>query len=98
MARRFGEVWTGQRDPVVLCNGPACVALFRNLDGHALSGDADSYNRHFALTVDRANFAQAQVHFQALGSAYKFWDHKICHSLYLEDPDDHQIEVVTYDL
>ena len=28
MERRFADVWDGQGDPVVLCNGDACVALF----------------------------------------------------------------------
>ena len=57
MERRFADVWDGQGDPVVLCNGDACVALFEPV-----------------------------------------WDHTICHSLYIRDPDGHQVELTTYDV
>jgi catechol 2,3-dioxygenase-like lactoylglutathione lyase family enzyme len=98
MERRYGDVWTGQRDPVVLCNGSACVALFRRQDTESLAPDPDHINRHFALKVNRQNFEQVQSRLRAAGIDFKLWDHKVSRSLYLLDPDAHQIEITTYDL
>ena len=53
-------------------------------------------NEHFALLLDRPNFEQAQRDLDALGITYEVWDHGICDSLYLEDPEGHQIELTAY--
>jgi catechol-2,3-dioxygenase len=42
------------------------------------------------------NFEQAKLDLDRLGIAYDVWDHGICDSLYLEDPEGHQIELTTY--
>jgi catechol-2,3-dioxygenase len=96
MERRFAEVWNGDRDPVVLCNGTACVALFRPTDDEAVVPDGKS--RHFAVKLDRANFAAARDALDERVLPYEFWDHAISHSLYLRDPDGHQVELTTYEL
>jgi catechol-2,3-dioxygenase len=98
MQRRFADAWTHERDPVVLCNGSACVALFRNLEGIGLSSDADHYNRHFAFGANRENFERIQARLRELGIEFVFRDHHICHSIYFWDPDCQQIEVVTYEI
>jgi len=54
MERRFADVWNRQGDPVVLCNGDACVALFEPVEGDAV--EADGVNRHFAIRLDGAGF------------------------------------------
>jgi catechol 2,3-dioxygenase-like lactoylglutathione lyase family enzyme len=48
------------------------------------------------LALDRANFEQAARELDRLGIAYEVWDHGICDSLYLSDPEGHQIELTTY--
>jgi len=94
MERRFADVWNGQGDPVVLCNGDACVALFEPVDGDRL--ESDGVNRHFAIRLDRAQFDAARAAFAADGIDAELWDHTICHSLYVRDPDGHQVELTTY--
>ena len=32
------------------------------------------------------------------GIEAELWDHTICHSIYVRDPDGHQVELTTYDL
>jgi catechol 2,3-dioxygenase len=96
MERRFADVWNGQGDPVVLCNGDACVALFEPVDGDAIA--ADGVNRHFAIRLDRANFTSARAALAERAIEAELWDHTICHSLYIRDPDGHQIELTTYDV
>ena len=95
MERRFADVWTGSGDPVVLCNDEACVALFAPADGDAVG---DGRSRHFVLKLDRPNFVEAQLHLDAAGIPYELWDHRISHSLYVRDPDGHQVELTTYEL
>ena len=83
--------------PLVLCAGTFCVALFKCRDGVAPrpASPADP-NEHFALALDRAAFEQARKDLDALGIPYDVWDHGICDSLYLDDPEGHQIELTTY--
>ena len=96
MERRFADVWNGHGDPVVLCNGDACVALFEPVEGDAVA--ADGVNRHFAIRLDRANFAAVRAALAARGIDAELWDHTVCHSLYIRDPDGHQVELTTYDV
>jgi len=96
MERRFEDVWDGGGDPVVLCNGDACVALFEPAEGDAAG--RDGVNRHFAIRLDRANFAACRAALVAHGIDAELWDHAICHSLYVRDPDGHQVELTTYEI
>jgi catechol 2,3-dioxygenase-like lactoylglutathione lyase family enzyme len=96
MERRFADVWDGQGDPVVLCNGDACVALFEPVEGDAVG--ADGVSRHFAIRLDRANFDVIRARLADRGIDAELWDHTICHSLYVRDPDGHQVELTTYDV
>ena len=54
--------------------------------------------RHVAFRADRANFLRAQEELARRGIAFEFEDHGVAHSIYLEDPDGHRLEVTTYDL
>ena len=55
-------------------------------------------NRHFAIRLDRANFDGVRAGLAERGIDAELWDHTICHSLYLRDPDGHQVELTTYDV
>lgn len=96
MERRYQDVWTGKRDPVVMAVDNVQVALFlpRN------PGDIRPHgiDEHFALRVDRVNFEQARRELEGRGIRVQMWDHKICHSLYFFDPDGNQIEITTFEL
>jgi catechol 2,3-dioxygenase-like lactoylglutathione lyase family enzyme len=96
MERRFADVWDGQGDPVVLCNGDACVALFEPVEGDTVG--ADGVNRHFAVRLDRVSFDGVRAGLAERGIDAELWDHTICHSLYIRDPDGHQVELTTYDV
>jgi catechol 2,3-dioxygenase-like lactoylglutathione lyase family enzyme len=99
MARVHADAWpdVDEGHPLVLCNGPACVALFKAREGVAARpAEPADPNEHLALALDRANFDLARAHLDALGIAYEVWDHGICDSVYLNDPEGHQIELTSY--
>jgi catechol 2,3-dioxygenase-like lactoylglutathione lyase family enzyme len=100
MERVYAEAWSGRGDPVALCANDACVALFRRREGAEMAAEwADpDPGRHFAMALDRANFEQAQRDLQALGIEFKLRNHKVCDSLYLNDPEGHEIELTTYEV
>ncbi len=99
MTRVHADAWpdVAGGHPLVLCAGSACVALFASRDGFEPRPRTPvDPNEHFAIVLDQANFAKAQSDLDALGIAYEVWDHGICDSLYLEDPEGHQIELTAY--
>src|SRR6516225_6568545 len=54
MDRRYQDVWTGTRDPVVMATGTVQVALF--LPASEAYVPAHDRNEHVALRVDHTNF------------------------------------------
>jgi catechol 2,3-dioxygenase-like lactoylglutathione lyase family enzyme len=99
MTRVHADAWpdVAGGHPLVLCAGSTCVALFAARDGIAPRPRAPADpNEHLALVLDRENFERAQQDLTALGIEYEIWDHGICDSLYLEDPEGHQIELTAY--
>jgi len=53
---------------------------------------------HIAFRVDRAGFDAAREQLPGQGVDVKFSDHGLSHSIYMHDPDGHQIELTTYDV
>lgn len=53
---------------------------------------------HIAFRVDRAGFDAAREELPRGGVDVRFSDHGLSHSIYLHDPDGHQIELTTYDV
>ena len=99
MRRAYAEAWPDVEDghPLVLCAGSACLALFAARDGVAARpAEPADPNEHLALALDPGDFDRAQTDLAALGIPFEVWDHGICDSLYLDDPEGHQIELVTY--
>jgi catechol-2,3-dioxygenase len=99
MERVHADAWpdVDGGHPLVLCAGAFCIALFAARDGvPPRPRDPSDPNEHVALALDHANFAQAQRDLAARGIAYETWDHGICDSLYLTDPEGHQIELTSY--
>ena len=87
--------------PVVLCAGTTGVALF--------SADTKEPNPvplprqtimmlHYPFRVSFTNFEEALTDFQRREIVYEFQDHGIAHSIYVYDPDGHQVELTTYDV
>jgi catechol-2,3-dioxygenase len=99
MTRVHADAWpdVAGGHPLVLCRGSACVALFARRPGFApRPREPADGNEHVAFALDAESFAQAQRELDALGIPYEIWDHGICDSLYLEDPEGHQIELTAY--
>ncbi len=88
-------MWKGI--PVFIGKGDAAIALFpadnRNTEAPKRSGIL-----HFAFWVNRRNFLAAQAELTGRGITFHFQDHEISHSIYLQDPDGHQIEITTYEV
>jgi catechol 2,3-dioxygenase-like lactoylglutathione lyase family enzyme len=98
LERRFEEAWGDY--PIVMLAGDSGVAIFP-----ASSGDpdtvADKRNtitmRHFAFRVDGENFKRAKERMRWSGVEYREEDHGVSHSIYIHDPDGHEIEITTYE-
>ena len=96
MKRVYADAWNGKGHPVALCAGDACVALFRVREGaEPAPTEPIDPSRHFAMALDRANFEQAQRDLQELGIEFRLRNHKVCDSLYFNDPEGHEIELTT---
>ena len=54
--------------------------------------------RHLAFRADAETFAQLQCELGGKHIAFELQDHDIAQSIYLHDPNGHQIEITTYDL
>ena len=54
--------------------------------------------RHVAFRVTAAAFAEARAELAARGVNAAFQDHGIAQSIYVTDPDGHEIEFTTYEI
>ncbi len=98
LERRFEDEWGDV--PTMVCAGETCVALFP-VDSDRPKpppGQDTIAMRHFGFRVDRESFAAAQDRFRELGIEFEPADHGIAHSVYIADPDGHQIEITTYEV
>ena len=98
LSRLHQEVWGSF--PAVVGVGTTSLALFPVASEHpdGPPGRETISVRHVAFRVDRRNFEQAQVELRARGIELEFQDHQIAHSIYLRDPDGHQLEITTYEV
>jgi glyoxylase I family protein len=108
-SRRFYEEVVGlefvrevPNGPTILGAGGSGMAIF-DKDLHP-SSTADDVEPpairilHIAFRLDRTGFDQAQSELGERGFDTHFSDHGVCHSVYFDDPDGHQIELTTYDV
>ena len=98
LERRYAEVWGDF--PAVLGVGTTALALFPAAvpDPAPPPGREVLSMRHIAFRVDRAAFEQARSELEARGLTPRYEDHVAAHSLYIADPDGHQLEITTYDV
>lgn len=96
LSRLHEDVWGN--NPAVVGIGHTSLALFPVVGSHPAGppGRDTICFRHVAFRVDRANFERAQAELGARGIQVEFQDHQIAHSIYLVDPDGHQLEITTY--
>lgn len=98
LQRMHEDVWGSF--PAVVGIGGTSLALFpvRSADPPGPPGPETICTRHIAFRTDRDNFERARVSLTARGLDSRFEDHGIAHSIYIVDPDGHQLEITTYDL
>jgi catechol 2,3-dioxygenase-like lactoylglutathione lyase family enzyme len=83
--------------PVFLLAGKMGVAVFP-ADASIPVYPPDSKHiklDHFAFNVSQADFEKAQQYFDHIGQPYIWKDHYYFQSVYLQDPDDHTVELTT---
>lgn len=90
-------MWNGV--PIFVGRGNIAVAIFPvRRDRTAQRADGGARLLHFALRTNREGFAAAQEHLTHRGIKFEPQDHGIAQSIYIRDPDDHEIEITTYDV
>jgi catechol 2,3-dioxygenase-like lactoylglutathione lyase family enzyme len=96
--RRYEGVWNGI--PTFIGKGGTAIALFpiRHRDSRPAARAVEIGMLHLAFRADRKNFLIAQNELKRRGIAFEFQDHEISHSIYFRDPDDHELEITTYEL
>ena len=87
--------------PVVMSAAGTGIALFpKELHPSSTPDDTEPPAirvLHIAFRLDREGFDAAREALSRMGVAAHFADHGISHSIYLRDPDGHEIELTTYD-
>lgn len=89
------ESWGGEPVFVTSPDRGFGIALFT-----ADAGDGPPAPRrilHVAFGTDRPGFVAAQETLRAKGIPFRLADHEVSESLYLRDPDGHQLEITTYE-
>jgi catechol 2,3-dioxygenase-like lactoylglutathione lyase family enzyme len=88
--------------PIVMAAEGSGIALFpKELHPSSTPDDVEPPAiriLHIAFRLDRAGFDTARETLAENGVDSRFSDHGISHSIYLNDPDGHQIELTTYEL
>jgi len=78
--------------PIFLLSGTTGIALFpEQVSETPMSSTVD----HFAFTVSNHDFSLSRKHFDSLKIPYEVKDHYYFHSIYIQDPDGHTIELTT---
>ena len=92
----FPHAWNGI--PTVVGAGGSGLALFpvQGPSPQPHPGRDVLTMRHVAFRVDADNYARAKVELAARGVAFTEQDHEISRSIYMRDPDGHEVELTTY--
>ncbi len=83
--------------PIFMLAGKVGVALFpADLDDPELNASSRNVKiDHFAFNVTNDNFSKARAKYESMGINYSFKDHHYFHSIYINDPDGHSVELTT---
>lgn len=85
---------TGLGNPVLLCSGDACIALFPS----PLELPVQRFDGHIAMRLTRTGFEQIHEHLHQHGFDCSIVHYTRCDSLYIDDPTGYQIELSTYEM
>ena len=98
--RFYGELLGLEREyeqwhePKFMVSEGTGLALF----SQSAHGDENPRFLHVVFRVDREAFQAAQATLKRRQIEFRFSDHGVCHSIYFDDPDGHQVELTTYDV
>ena len=94
---RHRGMWDGV--PVFVGKGTTALALFAVGTADPLPRPRRSLTMlHLAFRATGVEFLRAQEELRARGIEFEFQDHQISHSIYFSDPDDHRLEITTYEV
>jgi catechol 2,3-dioxygenase-like lactoylglutathione lyase family enzyme len=95
---RHKGMWEGV--PVFIGKGTTALAIFprRSSTESLVSSRGGTGMLHLAFRATRAGFLHAQEELKERGIRFEFTDHEISHSIYFNDPDDHKLEITTYEV
>ncbi|MBT5873326.1 MAG: VOC family protein [Candidatus Latescibacteria bacterium] len=98
LGRRHEDIWGDF--PAVVGVGTTAIALFpvEGKDPKQTPGRETLAMRHVAFRASRACFDAFCRRLKTQSIAFEFQNHEIAHSIYLNDPDGHEIEITTYEL
>ncbi|MEP7072111.1 MAG: VOC family protein [Verrucomicrobiota bacterium] len=88
--------WNGI--PVFMGNEQMAIALFPTRDAGTQEPGRRRGILDFAFRTSGEELRKAQSELTDRGIAFAFQDHEISHSIYLRDPDGHEVEITSYDL
>jgi catechol 2,3-dioxygenase-like lactoylglutathione lyase family enzyme len=94
LRRAFEDAW-GEY-PAVLLAGGSGVALFPARGEAIPDGTLDSL-AHVCFRTSRRGYEHAKSELAAAGVEFREWDHRVAWSVYVLDPDGHNIEITTYE-
>ena len=83
--------------PVFMSNGDFGLAIFpaNTNDPEIDKVSKNSRIDHFAFNVSNQDIEVAKAHFEKMGIRFKEQDHYYFHSVYINDPDGHVVELTT---
>lgn len=96
----FSEEWNGVPKFVVTKENSTGIAIFpAQTDDPKSKPDGDYLVvDHFAFRIAGADFEKAQEELRAMGVEFRVADHKVAKSIYMHDPDGHEVELTTYEV
>ena len=89
-------MWNGV--PTFIGKGNTGIALFPATHEAKSSAHREIRMLHLAFRANRENFLAAQRELKKRAIKFEFQDHEIAQSIYFCDPDEHQLEITTYEL
>ncbi len=83
--------------PIFMLAGKSGIALFPEREQEKASslGHSRTCVDHFAFQVTIENYNKAKTTFNDLKISYEEQDHHYFHSIYIQDPDNHTVELTT---
>jgi catechol 2,3-dioxygenase-like lactoylglutathione lyase family enzyme len=80
--------------PIFMLAGKTGIAIFPANHPSKMETENAGID-HFAFSVSNKDFNEAQIHFTKLGIEFTLKDHHYFHSVYIKDPDGHDVELTT---